>query len=61
MLAVENDPVKFVPITGPAVDALENRKETNNHPKISAQELQNSFEKVKTSLFDGLSTLLQKA
>ena len=58
--AAENDDlVKFVSLSGPGVDALEARKETNNHHKVTAKELRNSFEKVKSDLFSGLAALLR--
>jgi hypothetical protein len=53
------DLIKFVPLSGPGVDALEMRKETNNHHKVTAKELRASFENVKTKLFSGLSALLK--
>jgi hypothetical protein len=60
MIAAEKiDLIKFVPISGPGVDALETRKETNNHHKVTAKELRASFESVKDSLFSGLNALLR--
>jgi hypothetical protein len=53
-------PIKFVPFSGPAVDALDQRKENNDHPKVTAEELRDSFNKVKTSLFSGFGLLLGK-
>ncbi len=52
------DLIKYVPLSGPGVDALETRKETNNHHKVTAEELRASFENVKEKLFLGLNTLL---
>ncbi len=53
-------PIKFVPFSGPAVDALDQRKEHNDHDKVTAEELRASFNKVKTNLFSGLGLLLSK-
>jgi hypothetical protein len=53
-------PIKFVPFSGPAVDALDQRKENNDHPRVTAEELRASFNKVKTSLFSGFGVLLGK-
>jgi hypothetical protein len=52
-------PIRHIPISGPAVDLLDSRKEHNDNSPVTAQELRVSFEKVKTGLFSGLSTLLQ--
>lgn len=52
-------PIRHITISGPAVDALDSRKDHNDNSPVTAQELRTSFEKVKTSLFSGLSTLLQ--
>jgi hypothetical protein len=57
--AEKDDLVKFVNLSGPGVDALEARKETNNHHKVTAKELRDSFEKVKKDLFSGLAALLR--
>ena len=54
------DLVKYVPILGPGVDALEARKEYNNHPRVTASELRDSFNKVKVALFAGLASLVGK-
>ncbi len=57
---MENDDlIKFVNLSGPGIDALEARKETNNHHKVTAEELRDSFEKVKNDLFSGLAALLR--
>lgn len=53
------DLVKYVPILGPGVDALESRKETNDHPQVTAEELRASFNKVKVALFAGLTALVR--
>ncbi|MGJ5177983.1 hypothetical protein ACQR16_27035 [Bradyrhizobium oligotrophicum] len=57
--AEHDDLVKFVTLSGPGVDALETRKETNNHPKVTAKELRISFDKVKIDLFSGLAALVR--
>jgi hypothetical protein len=49
-------PIKFIPISGPGVDALESRKENNNN-KVKASELRASYEKVKQGLSAGLKAL----
>ena len=54
------DLIKYVPILGPGVDALETRKETNDHPRVSAEELRTSFNKVKVALFAGLAALVRE-
>jgi hypothetical protein len=41
------------------VDALESRKETNDHPQVTAEELRASFNKVKVALFAGLAALVR--
>jgi hypothetical protein len=51
-------PIKFVPISGPGVDALESRKENNNNTKVKASELRESYEKVKAGLNAGLKMLI---
>jgi hypothetical protein len=53
------DLVKYVPILGPGVDALESRKEYNNDPQVTATELRDSFNKVKVALFAGLAALVR--
>lgn len=53
------DLVKYVPILGPGVDALESRKETNDHPQVTAEELRASFNKVRVALFAGLTALVR--
>jgi hypothetical protein len=62
MTATTNDKldlVKYVPILGPGVDALESRKEYNDHPRVTASELRESFNKVKVALFAGLAALVK--
>jgi hypothetical protein len=50
-------PIKFVPVSGRGVDALESRKENNNNKKVSASGLRESYEKVKEGLNAGLKAL----
>lgn len=54
-------PVKYVQISGPGVDALEKRKETNNNSPVTASELRTSYEKVKDGLFAGFKALIGAA
>jgi len=51
-------PIKFVPVSGPGVDALESRKEYNNNKKVSASELRASYDKVRQGLNAGLLALI---
>jgi len=54
-------PIKRTPLKGPAIDALESRKETNNNTPVDPAELRKSYEKVKSSLLDGLKALTRSA
>jgi len=54
-------PIKFVPVSGPGVDALESRKENNNNKKITASGLRASYEKVRKGLIAGLQDLITSA
>ena len=47
----------YVPITGPGVDALENRKETGSLREITEAEMRESYERVRDDLFAGLKML----
>lgn len=38
-------PISRVKFSGPAVDALENRKESDNAPRLTADDLRANFEK----------------
>jgi hypothetical protein len=61
-MPVSNDlnlPISYVPISGPAVDALDRRKENNSNPRIAATELRESFNTVKDELFAGMAALAQ--
>ncbi len=51
-------PIKFVPVSGPGVDALESRKENNNNTKVTASGLRASYNKVKEGLNVGLKALI---
>jgi hypothetical protein len=57
----ERDSLKYVPITGPGVDALERRKEHNNNEPVTVEALSASIAKVKDKLFAGLRLLTQGA
>jgi hypothetical protein len=54
-------PINYVPISGPAVDALDRRKENSGNPQIAATELRNSYNNVKDELFAGIKALVQAA
>jgi hypothetical protein len=54
-------PINYVPISGPAVDALDRRKENSGNPRIAATELRNSYNNVKDELFAGIKALVQAA
>lgn len=54
-------PINYVPISGPAVDALDRRKENSGNPRITATELRNSYNNVKDELFAGIKALVQAA
>jgi len=51
-------PIRYVKITGPAVDALQNRKEDNNNPRVSAAILRRTFHSVKDGIVAGLASLV---
>ena len=50
-------PIERVKIEGPAVRALAERKESNNHPRVTTVELSDAYAKVKPSLLKGLAEL----
>jgi hypothetical protein len=52
-------PIRYTPISGPGVDALEARKEYNNNSRTSAAELRTSFNKVRDGVFAGLRALTE--
>ena len=54
-------PISYVPISGPAVDALDRRKENSSNPRIAATELRDSYNNVKGELFAGIKALVQAA
>lgn len=47
-------PIRRVTVSGPAVDALDNRKERSSNPRIEALELRESFNNRKDGLFAGI-------
>lgn len=51
-------PIRSVPIGGPAVDALDRRKENSSNPRIAASELRESYNNVKDELFAGIKALV---
>jgi hypothetical protein len=53
----ERDSLKYVPITGAGVDALDRRKEHNAAEQVTAEKLRNSINKVKASLFSAIKGL----
>ncbi len=61
-MPVTNDPelpISYAPIAGPAVDALNRRKENSSNPRIAATELRDSYDNVKDELFAGIKALMQ--
>ena len=54
-------PISYIPITGPAVDALDQRKENSSNPRIAATELRDSYDNVKEELFAGIKALVHAA
>jgi hypothetical protein len=52
-------PIRHVRIAGPAVDALDRRKESSSNPRITAAELRDSYNAVKRDLFAGIKALAQ--
>jgi hypothetical protein len=54
-------PLDYVTISGPAVDALDARKESTSNPKIAARELRHNFEHVKDALFAEIKALVRAA
>ncbi|MEZ5890809.1 MAG: hypothetical protein R3D52_11610 [Xanthobacteraceae bacterium] len=54
-------PIRYVPIGGPAVEALDRRKESSSNPLIAAAELRDSYNNVKGDLFAGIKALAQSA
>ena len=54
-------PIKHLPITGPAVDALAARRENSSNPRIAATELRDSYDAVKDELFAGIAALVRAA
>jgi len=52
-------PIRSVPIGGPAVEALDRRKESSSNPRITAAELRDTYNAVKGDLFAGIKALAQ--
>ncbi|MFZ1884501.1 MAG: hypothetical protein WAU53_13095 [Rhodoplanes sp.] len=52
-------PIRYVQIGGPAVEALDRRKENSSNPHIAAAELRDSYNDVKGDLFAGIKALAQ--
>lgn len=52
-------PISYVPVTGPAVDALDRRKENSSNPRIAVSELRENYNTVKDELFAGIKALAQ--
>ncbi len=50
-------PIRRVTVSGPAVDALDKRKERSSNPRIEALELRESFNNRKDGLFSGIKEL----
>lgn len=51
-------PIKNPPISGPAVDMLENRKEENNNKPFSAEKLSANFEAIRDDLMTRLKQII---
>jgi hypothetical protein len=51
-------PISYVPIMGPAVDALDRRKENSSNPRIAASELRERYNNVRDELFAGIKALV---
>jgi hypothetical protein len=56
-----NLPITFIKISGPGVDALENRKECGTTRDITEAEMRASFERVKDANFAALKMLCRAA
>ena len=54
-------PIRYIPIGGPAVEALDRRKESSSNPLLAAAELRDSYNNVKGDLFAGIKALAQAA
>jgi hypothetical protein len=52
-----NLPIRRVAISGPAVDALDKRKESSTSPNIAAAELRKNFNAQKEGIFAGIKDL----
>jgi hypothetical protein len=54
-------PIEFVRFSGPAIDALDRRKEDNDSPRMTADELNRNFDSVKDELFRNLKQLADQS
>lgn len=54
-------PLDYVTISGPAIEALERRKESTSNPKIAAKSLRHNFDHVKDALFAEFKALRRVA
>lgn len=57
----QDERIQYVPISGPAIDALERRREENNNQPIAVGELLAKFALVRTSLLQSLRMLVREA
>ena len=53
-------PIRGEPISGPAVDANESRREENNHPRITTEFLLSGYESIRVQLLDEFQSLVSK-
>jgi hypothetical protein len=56
-----DQPFDYVTISGPAVDALGERKESTSNPKIAARELRHNLDHVKDALFAEIRAVVRTA
>lgn len=61
MSEMEIDLITYIHISGPGVDAFNNRKETGGKRGITDREIRASYERIKPKLFSGLEQLLAAA
>lgn len=61
MTRLVDDPIAYVHFSGPAINALNYRKEQGSAREIPEQEMRDSYERVKDRLFAGLLTLTNGA
>lgn len=53
--------LEYVPISGPGVDALNNRREHNDYPPITIEKLKSNIDRVKGHNFEALKQLREAA